>query len=103
LSHEDCAWLDDQLKLTGRGNFEILVEWLCLAAGSGYAPVFDRVRQVLSTVGRMKYVRPLYQALGKTKPGKQLAREVFARAAPTYHSLTRRVAEGVIAKYPAAE
>ncbi len=100
VSHEDCAWLDDRLKLTERGNFEILVEWLCLAAGSGYAPVFDRVRQVLSTVGRMKYVRPLYQALGKTEPGRRLAREVFAQAAPTYHSLTRRVAEGVIAKYP---
>jgi len=48
----------------------------------------------------MKYVRPLYQALGKTEAGRELARNVFAKAAPTYHGLTRRVAEGVIAKYP---
>jgi len=102
ISAEDCAWLDGRLELTGRGNFEILVEWLCIAAGSGYAAAFERVRQVLSTVGRMKYVRPLYQALGKTEAGRALARDVFAQAAPTYHGLTRRVAEGVIAKYPDA-
>ena len=103
LSPEDCAWLDENLKLTARGNYEILVEWLCIAAGSGYSPVFERVRQVLSTVGRMKYVRPLYQALGKTEAGRQLAREVFAQAAPSYHGLTRRVAEGVIGNYPVVE
>ena len=49
----------------------------------------------------MKYVRPLYQALGKTAPGRALAREIFASAAPTYHSLTRRAAESVMAQYPA--
>jgi len=99
LSKDDCAWLDAHLSLMGRGNYEILVEWLCIAAGSGYAPSFDRIRQVLSTVGRMKYVRPLYQALGRTPAGQTLAKEIFAKAAPSYHGLTRRVAEGVIAKY----
>lgn len=101
LSPEDCAWLDQRLKLTARGNHEILVEWLCIAAGSGYAPAFDRIRQVLSSVGRMKYIRPLYTALGRRPEGRQLARELFAQAAPSYHGLTRRVAEGVIAAYPA--
>ncbi|MEK7381686.1 MAG: M1 family metallopeptidase [Elusimicrobiota bacterium] len=101
LSREDCAWLEVQLELTGRGNHEILVQWLCIAAASGYEPVFERVRLLLSTVGRMKYVRPLYEALGKTAPGRRLAREVFAAAAPTYHALTRRVAEIVMAGYGA--
>lgn len=99
IPEQDCVWLDGKLHLTQRGNFEILVEWLCIAASSGYAPAFERVRQVLSTIGRMKYVRPLYQALGKTTAGRELARDVFAKAAPGYHSLTRRVAEGVIGKY----
>jgi aminopeptidase N len=97
----DCAWLDGRLGLTGRQSYEILVQWLCIAVASGYAPAFQRVREVLSTVGRMKYVRPLYQALGQTAPGRALAREIFAAAAPSYHALTRRVAEGVIEKYPA--
>jgi leukotriene-A4 hydrolase len=101
LSREDCAWLDGNLDLTGRGNYEILTDWLCLAAASGYEPAFPRVRVLLSTVGRMKYVRPLYKALGATPAGRSLAREVFAAAAPTYHSLTRRAAESALAAYPA--
>ncbi|HSB18446.1 MAG TPA: M1 family metallopeptidase [Anaeromyxobacteraceae bacterium] len=101
LGVEDCAWLDRALELDGRGNHEILVQWLCIAARAGHAPAFPRIRQVLSKVGRMKFVRPLYQALGATGPGRALAREIFAAAAPTYHALTRRVAEGVIEKYPA--
>jgi hypothetical protein len=101
LSREDCAWLDENLGLTGRGNHEILTQWLCLAAAGGYEPAFERIRLLLSTVGRMKYVRPLYQALGKTAAGRALARSVFASAAPAYHALTRRAAESVMADYPA--
>lgn len=101
LGPEDCARLDAALSLNGRGNHEILTAWLCLAAAAGYEPAFERARLLLSRVGRMKYVRPLYQALGKTAPGRALAREVFARAAPAYHALTRRAAESVMAQYPA--
>lgn len=101
LGPADCARLDAALKLTGRGNFEILTAWLCLAVANGYEPAFEPARRVLTRVGRMKYVRPLYQALGKTAPGRAVAREVFAQAAPSYHALTRRAAESVMAGYPA--
>ncbi|MEQ1918213.1 MAG: M1 family metallopeptidase [Elusimicrobiota bacterium] len=100
LNPEECARLDAALGLTARGNYEILTAWLCLAVANGYEPVFKRARLLLTRVGRMKYVRPLYQALGKTAPGRALAREVFAAAAPTYHSLTRRAAESAMAQYP---
>jgi len=96
LDHAACAWLDATFGLTGRGNYEILVEWLTIAAGSDYAPVFSRIREVLTHVGRMKYLRPLYGALGKHLRTRALAREVFAAAAPGYHSLSRRVAETVM-------
>ncbi|MBP1627767.1 MAG: Aminopeptidase [Holophagaceae bacterium] len=99
ISLEGCERLDAQLGLSQRGNYEILVEWLCIAAGSGYAAVFPKVRELLSSVGRMKYVRPLYQALGRTAAGKDLGREIFAQTSPRYHSLTRRVAQGIVEKY----
>jgi leukotriene-A4 hydrolase len=94
-----CAWLDGALALSGRGNHEILVEWLTVAAGSDYEPVFPRLREVLTHVGRMKYLRPLYVAMGRHPRTRALAREVFAAAAPRYHSLSRRVAASVIDKY----
>jgi len=80
---------------------QILVQWPCIAARAGPAAAFPRIREVLSKVGRMKHVRPLYQALGATGPGRALAREIFEASAPTYHALTRRAAEDAIAKYPA--
>jgi len=101
LAQADCAWLDGKLNLTARGNFEILVEWLTIAAGSEYAPVFPRVREVLNRVGRMKYLRPLYSALGATATTRKLAREIFAEASKGYHGLSRRVVQGVLDKFHA--
>ncbi len=61
--------------------------------------MFGRVREVLMRVGRMKYLRPLYGALGRHARTRTLAREIFAAAAPTYHVLSRRVVESVMEKY----
>jgi leukotriene A-4 hydrolase/aminopeptidase len=99
LDTASCDWLEKNLSLTGRGNYEILVEWLTIAAGSDYAPVFGRVREVLTRVGRMKYLRPLYTALGRHPRTRELARDIFASARDSYHSLSRRVIESVMEKY----
>jgi leukotriene A-4 hydrolase/aminopeptidase len=101
LDEPACKWLDAHLKLMNRGNYEILVEWLTIAAGSDYEPAFERIREVLMRVGRMKYLRPLYTALGKNGRTQALAREIFAAASPTYHGLSRRVVQGVLDKYAA--
>jgi leukotriene-A4 hydrolase len=101
IAHAGCAWLDRQLELTARGNHEILVEWLAIAAGSDYEPAFARLREVLLRVGRMKYLRPLYSAMAASSRTRALAREVYAEARPGYHALSRRVAEAAIAAYPA--
>jgi leukotriene-A4 hydrolase len=99
LDHDSLKWLDENLKLNGRGNYEILVEWLTLAAGSDYEPAFERIRQVLLEVGRMKYLRPLYKALGRNARTQALAREIYEAGKASYHSLSRRVIEGEMEKY----
>jgi hypothetical protein len=99
LDEGECRWLDENLELTGRGNYEILVEWLTIAAASDYEPVFERVREVLLRVGRMKYLRPLYKALGGHPRTRALAREVYAAASPGYHELSRRVSQGLMDQY----
>ncbi|HJW73939.1 MAG TPA: M1 family metallopeptidase, partial [Geothrix sp.] len=97
----DCVWLDEHFKLMGRGNYEILVEWLTLAATADYEPAFPRIREVLAKVGRMKYLRPLYGALGHHPRTRALAREIFTAASPGYHGLSRRVVASVLEAYPA--
>jgi leukotriene-A4 hydrolase len=99
LDHASLAWLDTQLRLTSRGNYEILVEWLTIAVGSDYEPVFGRTREVLTQVGRMKFLRPLFTALGKHARTQQLGRDIYEAAKETYHSLSRRVIEATMAQW----
>ncbi|MEO6325570.1 MAG: M1 family metallopeptidase [Thermoanaerobaculia bacterium] len=100
LDADSCAWLDGTLHLSDRGNHEILVEWLTIAASSAYEPAFTRVREVLGSVGRMKYLRPLYTALGRHQRTRQLAREIFAETGSGLHAVARRMVEGILATYP---
>jgi leukotriene-A4 hydrolase len=99
LDRESLAWLDESFRLTRRSNYEILVEWLTITAASDYEPVFPRIREVLMEVGRMKYLRPLYSALGRHPRTQALAREIYAQGKALYHSLSRRVIESVMEKY----
>src|SRR5262249_9854290 len=99
LDHASLAWLDAQLHLTRRGNYEILVEWLTIAGGSDYEPVFARICEVLTQVGRMKFLRPLFVALGQHARTQQLGREIYDAAQETYHSLSRRVIEATMAQW----
>ncbi len=99
LDRESLAWLDENFGLTRRRNYEIVVEWLNIAAGSDYEPVFHRIREVLMEVGRMKYLRPLYSALGRHPRTQALARDIYAQGKEFYHSLSRRVIESVMEKY----
>jgi leukotriene-A4 hydrolase len=99
LDSASLAWLDQTFKLTQRGNYEILVEWLTIAAGSEYQPVLNRVQEVLLEVGRMKYLRPLYAALGRHASTRALAKDIYAKGKATYHILSRRVIESTMEKY----
>ena len=100
LSNDDCAWLDATLALTAHRNADVLSEWLTIAAASDWEPAFDRIRDFLSSVGRMKYLRSIYVALAATPRTRALARAVFAETAPRYHALARRMVQGLLAAYP---
>lgn len=95
LPEADCRWLDESFGLGERLNYEVLVEWLTIAAGSAYAPALPRVREVLSEVGRMKYLKPLYTALTGNPETRAFAREVYEEVSESYHPLSRGSIEGL--------
>ena len=86
-----CEELDAAFALTASKNPEVLVSWLVVACASGYAAALPRVREVLATTGRMKYLKPLYRALDGRPETKQLARELYARLEGTYHPIAQQV------------
>ena len=96
LPAASCAELESAFGLAAPRNAEIRCEWLTIAAASDYEPAFDAIRAFLCGIGRMKYLRPLYTALGATPRTRALARAVFADAASRYHVTARRMVERLI-------
>jgi aminopeptidase N len=92
-----CRELEERYALTGSKNLEIAVSWLVLACESGYEPVLPRAREVLGSIGRMKYLKPLYRALVKRAETRDLARELFALYRDRYHPIARDMVGGLIA------
>jgi leukotriene-A4 hydrolase len=95
-TEEVCRALDTTYGLTAQKNLEIAVSWLVLACESGYAPVLPRVEEVLGSIGRMKYLKPLYRALAKREETRGLARETFGRYRGTYHPIAQQVVRGIL-------
>jgi leukotriene-A4 hydrolase len=79
--------LDRTLDLTQSGNSEIVFQWLMMSIQNRYEPAYPRLEDFLLSVGRRKFIRPLYQELARTPEGRKRALEIYRRARPTYHPI----------------
>ncbi|MBH5321933.1 M1 family metallopeptidase [Aurantiacibacter sediminis] len=90
LSDEQLATLNETLRLSESGNNEVLFLWLEAALRNEYDPAVDQARSFLSTVGRNKFVAPLFRAMWETGDwGQPIATDLYARTRGGYHSYTR--------------
>jgi spore cortex formation protein SpoVR/YcgB (stage V sporulation) len=81
--------LDRTLNLTASANSETLFAWLQLALANRYEPAVPAAERFLMSMGRRKFVAPLFETLMKEGDwGKAHARRIYAQARPTYHSVT---------------
>lgn len=96
LSQEQMTELDKAFKFTSSGNSEILFAWLEHVIGSKYAPAYPALKSFLTSVGRRKFVKPLYQQLIKTTEGTAMAREIYLQARPNYHSITQQTVDELL-------
>ncbi len=88
LGAEKMSELDKAFNLTTRGNSEIAFQWLLMSIKNNYTPANARLEEFLTTIGRRKFVKPLYDELVKTPEGKRRAGEIYAKARPGYHPIT---------------
>ncbi|WP_376693344.1 M1 family metallopeptidase [Wenzhouxiangella sp. EGI_FJ10409] len=93
LDAERMAELDEAFALSESGNYEILFQWLMRSVETRYEPGIERLEAFLLEVGRNKFTRPLYSALADTDWGRDWAIQVYERARPGYHPLTRQASE----------
>jgi aminopeptidase N len=92
----DMARLDREFHFTDSGNSEILHQWLLMAVETGYVPGYPKVEEFLASVGRRKFLRPIYSELMKSPEGQALARRVYARARPTYHPIAQATLDAIV-------
>jgi uncharacterized Fe-S cluster-containing radical SAM superfamily protein len=81
------AALDNAYKISLTGNNEVLFAWLMLAIPSYYETAYDELDKFLVTVGRRKFVAPLYESLIQSGQ-KDLAKKIYEKARPGYHAVT---------------
>jgi len=87
LSVEKMAELDAAFGLTNRENAEIAAQWLLMAVRSGYHPADTRLEIFLTSIGRRKFLMPLYRELIRTPEGLARARSIYQKARPFYHPI----------------
>ncbi|HEY3039107.1 MAG TPA: M1 family metallopeptidase [Pyrinomonadaceae bacterium] len=79
--------LDQAFKLTRSGNSEIAFQWLLMSIRNRYQAAYPRLEEFLTSIGRRKFIKPLYEELAKTPEGKERALTIYRRARPTYHPI----------------
>lgn len=87
LGADRMSELDNAFSLSESGNSEILHQWLLLSVRNGYEPAYPKVEEFLTSVGRRKFLKPLYAELVKTEEGKQRAAAIYQKARPLYHPI----------------
>jgi leukotriene-A4 hydrolase len=87
LALEKMAELDRAFHLTASRNSEITHQWLLLSIASGYEPAYPRLEEFLTSMGRRKFLKPLYEELVKTPKGRERALAIYRKARPTYHPI----------------
>ena len=87
LDAGQMAALDEAFNLTASTNNEIAFSWLMITIRNDYEPAAARLENFLMTIGRNKFLRPLYTAL--VENGEQdTAARIFEAAKPGYLPLS---------------
>ena len=85
---EKLAMLDKEFGFSSCGNSEIMAEWYVLSISRGYDGINPHMEDFLINVGRRKFLAPIYSELAKSEEGKELGKEIYAKARPNYHAIS---------------
>lgn len=93
---DKLAALDARFKLTQATNSEIAFRWFIAGIRAQYQPIRAPLERFLLTVGRRKFVKPLFEALAATPDDRAFAERVYAEARPRYHPVTQAAVDGIL-------
>jgi leukotriene A-4 hydrolase/aminopeptidase len=93
---EQMKQLDDAFHFTGIGNSEVADLWYVMSITAGYDHAYGEMEKFLSSVGRRKFIEPLYQEMMKTGKEK-MAKDLYAKYKNNYHPLAQESLDKIIA------
>lgn len=96
LDQKTMQALDQAFHFSESQNSEIAHDWLLLSIQNRYQPAYDRLIRYLNSIGRMKLIVPLYEAMMKTDDLQQLGKRIYAKARPGYHPLAQQAVDPVV-------
>ncbi|MEO8431636.1 MAG: M1 family metallopeptidase [Acidobacteriota bacterium] len=100
LARDRAAELDAAFAISSTGNAEVLFQWLLVEIRSGRAGSEERLEAFLTSMGRRKYLKPLYEALVRTPAGRQRALAIYRRARPGYHPIAVETVDKIVGWNP---
>ncbi len=96
LSIDKAQKLDQVFGFSKSGNSEIIAAWLETSIGNGYyKEISQELEGFLVSVGRRKFLTPLYKAL-KTQGDLALAKEIYEKARPNYHAVSTQTMDALL-------
>jgi hypothetical protein len=99
LTAAELADLESTLNLRDEGNAEVLFAWLQIAVQHRYQPAVPTLEHFLTTMGRRKFVLPLFTGLwAEGDWGRPIATRIYARARPGYHPVTTNSVDAVVGR-----
>jgi leukotriene-A4 hydrolase len=98
LSANQLKELDRAFGLTKIGNAEIAHQWLLVSIRNNYEAAYPRLEEYLTSIGRQKLIKPLYEELVKTPAGKERALKIYAKARPGYHPIAQAAVDKIMKK-----
>jgi leukotriene-A4 hydrolase len=96
LTPERMGELDARFHFSDSGNSELLSAWLLKSVDDRYAVARPAMERFLTIQGRRKFLRALYERLMANEDDRAFAREVYAKARPTYHPVARGTIDTIV-------
>ena len=96
LTPSQLSELDRAFGLTSSGNSEVLFAWLRIAILHRYQPAMPALERFLTSQGRRKFLRPLYEDLMSQDWGRTEARRIYAAARPGYHTVATATLDAIV-------
>jgi aminopeptidase N len=96
VTPEQMAQLDAKYRFSESGNAEVLAAWLEKSIDARYKAAYPALERLLTSMGRRKFLRPLYTKLMEHPDDVDFAKRVYAKARPTYHPVSQGTIDTIV-------